>query len=325
VSESDRRQVLDAVIDYGGELVVVVENKVADADTRQARELNVTGARVRIAEGQEAVVVLWRDVLDAVISLRESGLVAGAEAAVVDDFLTYTEDHFPALGPFRTLGLAAGNRLRQTRRLRQLLAEVTGRQVTTDWFGAYVPNFAADTVGANAYLHVSEDGQRIALSLFPADTLGQARAFYGDPANVAAFTELRSQPGWEAHPHFHFGHMQRGYCWTCNDIALEDYIALWTERIADTTNVPREEWAAYWAWLESVDIACPSDRREFDKHFTDTQRQSATPRPGLSLSRIWSLDEAEALDARGALHDQVAAALHATQQAFGINQPAPSA
>jgi hypothetical protein len=58
LTESDRTQVLDAVIDYGGELLVVVENKIAEDDDLQARELNTTGARVRLADGQEAVVVL---------------------------------------------------------------------------------------------------------------------------------------------------------------------------------------------------------------------------------------------------------------------------
>ena len=132
ITESDRGQVLDAVIDYGGELLVVVENKVAEDDDRQARELNVTGARVRLADGQEAVVVLWRDVLDAFIALRERNLVAGAEAAVLDDFLVYTEDHFPDLGPFRTLGLAHGNEFRQTRRLRQFLGEAVGLDAFID-------------------------------------------------------------------------------------------------------------------------------------------------------------------------------------------------
>jgi hypothetical protein len=106
VTESDRGQVLDAIIDYGGELLVVVENKIAEADDYQARQLNVTGARVHIGEGREAVVVLWRDLLDGLIALRERLLVGGAEGAVVDHFLTYVEDHFPALGPFRTLGLS---------------------------------------------------------------------------------------------------------------------------------------------------------------------------------------------------------------------------
>src|SRR5205814_1262690 len=100
VTESDRGQVLDGIINYGGELLVVVENKVAEADDRQARQLNVTGAKVRMGQDQEAVVVLWRDVLEGFIALRERNLVGGAEATVLDDFLTYVENRFADLGPF---------------------------------------------------------------------------------------------------------------------------------------------------------------------------------------------------------------------------------
>ena len=82
VTESDRSQVLDAIIDYGGEQVIVVENKVGEADDWQAREINVTGARVELAEGQEARIVLWPDLLAELTSLLDRGLVTGAEAGL---------------------------------------------------------------------------------------------------------------------------------------------------------------------------------------------------------------------------------------------------
>jgi hypothetical protein len=136
-------------------VLVVVENKVAEDDDRQARELNVTGARVKLADSQEAIIVLWRDLLDAFIALRDRDLVAGAEAAVLDDFLLYTEDHFPALGPFRILRLAHGNRFRQTRRLRQLLGEAVGLDAFIDVHGAYIETPAGDAIGAKTYLSSS--------------------------------------------------------------------------------------------------------------------------------------------------------------------------
>lgn len=58
ITESDRTQVLDAVINYDGELLVVIENKVEEDEARQALVLNVAGARVQLADGQEVVVVI---------------------------------------------------------------------------------------------------------------------------------------------------------------------------------------------------------------------------------------------------------------------------
>lgn len=323
ITESNRAQVLDAVIDYGGELLVVVENKIAEADDRQARRLNVAGASVRLADDQETVVVLWRDLLEAFIALRERNLVAGAEAAVLDDFLTYTEDSFADLGPFRTLGLAQGNRYRQTRRLRQLLGEALGLDAHTDAHGAYVKTPARDVIGAKTYLRMTDEDQ-VELALFPADSLSQARAFYVRPTTASGLAHLREQPGWHVRPNFHFGHMQRGFCWTTTERDVNDYVTLWTIEIGSAQPIRREDWDHYWGWLERERIATPQDRTEFDRHFTNTHRQTASPRPGIRLSRRWPVAQAETLDTRGALHAQVREALDAALEALGESPRKPS-
>jgi hypothetical protein len=317
VTESDRGQVLDAVIDYGGELLVVVENKVADDNDLQARHLNVTGAKVRIAPGQEAVVVLWRDVLEALHRLRERDLLGGAEAAMLDDFLTYVENNFPLLGPFRTLRLARGSRSRQHRRLRKVLVDATGTEALLSTHGPYATTAAGETIGANAYLAVPDDEGRVELSLYPADTLSQARALYSCPAEVERLLALADEPDWEISPNFHFGHFQRGYCWTTTTRGTREYVELWRQRIDEEGEIPRKRWDDYWRWLEAERIATPDDRDEFDLHFTQTQRQKASPRPGLRLARAWPLADAETLDSRNALADAVRAALDQALTASG--------
>lgn len=315
VTESDRGQVLDAIIDYGGELLVVVENKVAEAEAWQATELNTTGAHVKIAPDQEAVVVLWRDVLEAFAALRERGLVSGAEDGVLDQFLTYVEDQFPVLGPFRTLKLCHGNPLRQTRRLRQVLSEAIGTEATIDGWGPNVPTPGGKLIGANAYLILKEGG--VQLQLFPADTLTQARAFYTNTAAVDGLLALAAQPGWEAGSNFHFGHFQRGYCWTCNETDVEHYIKTWRKEIFDAGPIPEEEWPEYWEWLEKEQTACADDWPEFERHFVNTDRTTATPRPGLWLARHSDYEEAEALDGKGVLAHQVRGALNEALTAVG--------
>ncbi len=324
VETSARGQVLDAIIDYGGELLVVVENKIAEAGDFQARNLNVTGARVRIAEGQEAVVVLWRDVLEVFIALRERALVAGAEDGVLDHFLTYVEDHFPAVGPYRTLALCAGNPFRQRRRLRQILGEAVHGEATIRSERVRVATPAAAVIGRDAYLDVDDDGAGITLSLYPADTLTQAKEFYKRPDAIEGLSELRGQ-GWAAKPNFHFGHVERGYCWTCNKTDIDDYVGLWTERIINGEGkVPDEKWETYWDWLEREQIACPEDKPEFNRHFVDTDRTTATPRPGIWLYRRWPLDEAVKRDSGGALAGEVREALDSALTACG-EPPLPEA
>lgn len=108
VVESDRAQVLDAVVDYR-DLVVVIENKVFEADDLQARRLNLGNGGVELIDGQEVAIVLWRDLLEALTGLRERALVSGAEAAVLDDFFVYVEDHFQTSARFAPWRCAAGS------------------------------------------------------------------------------------------------------------------------------------------------------------------------------------------------------------------------
>jgi hypothetical protein len=308
VTESDRNQVLDAIIDYGGEVLVVVENKIAEADDYQARNINVTGAQVAIEEGKAARVVLWRDVLEAFMALREQRLVGGAEGGLIEQFLTYIEDHFSNLGPFRTLRLCDGILVRQHRRLRQVLGEAAMTEADSSPYGPYVVVTAGNVIGADAYLRV-RDGRTVELSFYPADTLTQARAFYKSPAAVEGLRRLSTEEGWYGVPNFHFGHFQRGYCWTCNQTDLDRYLDIWIDRIDTAGMVPRADWADYWKWLTDERIACDEDWPEFERHFLNTQRASASPRPGIWLSRRWSIRDAENLDAKGALVGQVRDAL----------------
>ena len=314
VKESDRHQVLDAVIEYGDALVVVVENKVAEASDAQARELNITGAGVVIAPGQERQVVTWPEVIGDVTGIVERGLVGGAERAVLEDFLAYVEDHFGELGPYRTLGLAKGNEFRTLRRLRALLGEAAARDARIDKWGPTVELPELPGTASRAYLFAVDGG--VELSVYPADTLSQARAFYTRPAAVAALLDLVSDSAWKVMPNFHFGHMEGGYAWTTTEAPVERYIALWQDRIGETGAVKREDWDDYWVWLIQEQLATADDRAEFDRHFTATNRQTATPRPGLMVVRHWDLNEAEALDGQHELAAEISAALQSARSAL---------
>jgi hypothetical protein len=317
VVESDRRQVLDAIIDYE-ELITVIENKVFEADDLQARQINLNGTGVQLVDGKQVVVVVWRDLLEALAGLRESALVRGAEAALLDDFLTYVEDHFPDLGPFRTLSLCNGAPNRIERRLRQVLGEAANTEAERSPSGPRVETPAETVAGRDAYL-TTVDGNLIQLALYPADTLGQAEHFFKRPMAIDGVRKLAATDGWTVKPNFHFGHMQRGFCWTTSEIELDDYLSLWQSRTPSERSVTRDDWDDYWRWLIDKEIARPGDRLEFDHHFTHTARKTATPRPGLMLARCWTVEEAEELDSRREFAPAVRKAL---QEALGaVGEP----
>jgi len=317
VRESDRGQVLDAILDYDGELVVVVENKIAEADHWQSLRINLGTQKARLDTAQ--FPVSWRDVLEDFMRLLERDLVSGAERSVLEDFMDYVERHFGGLGPSRTLALCRGNRYRQERRLRTLLTEVTGaetqvRRSTTLWSSLPFVELSGAVV-KYAYLHMAEE-DAVGLILFPAETLGQARALYTDHAAVERLLALRER-GWRLEPNFHFGYMQRGFAWVPTELGLEDYVALWLREIGSSGSVPKEAWPQYLAWLRTEGVMAERYQETFDRAFTHTDRESATPRPGLRLTRTWAIADAERLDTERRLVIEVRAAIEEALQALG--------
>jgi hypothetical protein len=219
---------------------------------------------------------------------------------VLDDFLTYVENWFPSLGPFRSLGLCAGNTERINRRLRQILSDASGQDADSNYYGPFVAMGDGQAIASRWFLRHAGPLDEIELIVYPADTLTQARNFYSRPQALAGLRELRNRPGWTAGPNFHFGHTQRGFCWTTTKRDLDEYVELWTQRFAEGVNaVPRSDWPKFWAWLEAEQIATPADMPEFDAAFAQTGRQTASPRPGVWVARRWPMDEAIALNGAG--------------------------
>ena len=295
VVASQRGQVLDAIAVFGSQLAVVIENKVtARPDDWQARALNLGGRTVMLDEQPRRI--RWRDLLTDVQNLLQRRLVGGAEAGIVEDFLEYTEAYFDSLLPYSTLRVCQGSAYRQQRRLRRILTEASGIEARQDRRPS-VPLAGATRVD-RAYLELVDE--EVQLRLWPGDTLQQARALYASHDAIAGLERLLVT-GWHLEANFHFGHMAKGLAWTRSSLPVREYMAFWVEEIADAHQVNRSDWDDYWDWLLEHKIAAPEDRERFARDFDNTRRQDATPRPGLRLARSWGLEEAEALDARGAL------------------------
>lgn len=324
VAESDRKQVLDAIITYPGAQVIVVESKIAPAENWQAANINIAGVAVKIVEGQTPVHVRWSDLLADFTRLLEHKRVDGAEAGVLSDFLVFTEDHFPGLGPDRTLRMCAGNEFRTARRLRALLHEALGLEARIDNWGPCVTIDHLQGIADRMYLlpWVNPDRPEeaaIALVIDPADTITQARALYPNPLLVNQVRALLKQPRWSGRQNFHFGHMQPGLVWTSGDIGLDDYLDLWVKHAGDIGRISRDEWDEWFDWLVEKHVATSENRDEFDRHFTSTGRQNALLRPGFEIARWWSLAEAEALDDTSQLVAEIAAAYEEVTTRLGMS------
>lgn len=315
IVESDRGQVLDGIIRYGDELVIVLESKLHESpDDSQARNINLYGQPIKF----EASVrpISWRDVLDNFTDLADQkrSLVSGAEREILNDFLAFVAEHFSELGPYSTLARCAGEPSRVGRRLGIILDEI----LNTD--GQNLPG-DHDSVKLCRFEYDSER-RLVELHMWPGDTLTQAYALYGPPGGVERVGRVLKlqDSGWYVAPNFHFGFTASGYCWTNADIPVAEYMQHWVDNIGKTGQIERPHWNRYWRDLERRNIAAHEDRETFDKYFTNTRRQTATPRPGLHCAFSWRLDEAERLDTAGQLKSAVRKRINQLLEALGEDE-----
>lgn len=297
---SERKQVLDAIITYGTDLVIVIENKISwCGHTEQPSRINLHGAPVKFDEQPRSVQ--WQDVLGALADLIERDLVFGAEKLLIGDFLDFVEEHFPRIGPYSTLFRCGAHPFRIERRLDAVQGQAVG---VREGKGPGWREITGTPKIFMAWLGFGDDNASVSLKMYPADTLGQARAFYVDITSVNEVLGLRSD-GWRVEPNFHWGFTAGGYAWATSALSVDAYCAYWVDRISGTRELPRSDWERYWATLEADGIVLPSDKEAFDREFTGSQRQKTSPRPGLFCEYRWSLSEATHLDSRGILVEKV--------------------
>ena len=220
------------------------------------------------------------------------------------------------MGPYSTLARCAGEPSRVGRRLGIILDAI----LNTD--GQTLPG-DHDSVKL-CRLEYDSERRLVELNMWPGDTLEQARHFYGyyDEREAAVERVARvlklQDVGWWVGPNFHFGFTASGYCWRTNtDIPVAEYMQYWGDNIGGTGQIDRPHWNRYWHDLEKRNIAAPEDRETFDKYFTNTGRQTATPRPGIHCAFSWRLDEAERLDTAGQLKSAVTKRINQLLEAVG--------
>ena len=88
VLESDRGQVLDGIVRYGDDLVIVLESKLQEmVDDNQARNINLYGQPITLDSPLRKIS--WRNVLASFTDLADQnrGLISGAEREILNDFL----------------------------------------------------------------------------------------------------------------------------------------------------------------------------------------------------------------------------------------------
>ncbi len=211
-------------------------------------------------------------------------------------------------------GSVINRRLSQPR-LQTILSSATGSAVSTHphWGGVFSDLDGAKERGISvkSYLRPDATTGRIALAVWPADTLTGAKVFYANPKLVAAFRDQGRFDGWQLKPSFRFGYRDGTQLVVMTgDIDVDSYIALCTKAVLDGSGrlmrpkrLPPSDWDPYLRNLVELGIATDANCAEFQVHFR--RFPAADARPGLELARTWAIDDAERLDDAGAFIGEV--------------------
>jgi len=161
----------------------------------------------------------------------------------------------------------------------QVKRKVGPRRARTDTRGSLLIKHAYLTPGAEASL---------IFSVYPGDTLEQARRLYRNPSTVDSLLTLEKE-GWTTRPNFHFGFMSKGFCWTTSSLSTADYAHYWIQWIEELRIYRRPDWDSAIAQLIQDGMMAEDDRQKFQDSFVTSKRGNAIPRPGIAIEYSWSI------------------------------------
>jgi hypothetical protein len=315
VTDTNRGQRFDGVLRFDPELVVLVESKVC---TRWARrnghrvaELNLGSARFA---QRRTCVLRWHDLLESWWRLVELGLLGPAERALVQDLLTYAHHDFAHLLPFGSLRRVGADPVRRKWRLRSLLREATGLQPERIGLAHVRLDTALGAVSLQRAA-LDLDGHELVLHMWPGELKRQAEHLYSD-THAARLAELPLVAGsaWRVEPQPQLGFRNapartRVYL-TCR-IDAATYAQRWQgedwKRVG--AHQPDTLLTELWPWLLKRRYASKRDRARVEAFLGTLGRRHAHLRPSMHVARVWSFDEATALDDDGLLATEIREAI----------------
>ena len=296
VQPSTRKAVYDGVMHYGDEWVFAVENKPYGDVREEQLHPNIEGTSA-LQVDPRPIVIVWKDLIRRLHALGESGWLDYTQQRLVDDFLQYARDDFPAIDPYPTLGHCGDDLNKLNRRCKSLMQELAPGRLNThrdswDYIDASELKGAGRVIVA-AKVREPETNWILDLMIYPGDTVSQARPFY---KKVDTDALLQLTDSWDIYTNLHFSHIQSNLVYTTKDTSLESYLTFWQDHSDQIGQIKEEQFDDMLDLLSKNGFLDDEDRERFAAEFVATNRSTANVCPGISLHHRWSGTEAVKLD-----------------------------
>jgi hypothetical protein len=318
LTASERRQVLDGVVTYD-EFAIVIENKPSH------RNIWPDQLRVNVPPGVEhdskAACVAWKDIVLAWARLLEARHLGPAETVLLGDFLDYVETFFPRLRPYSKVALCGRDLDRLERRCVELLKSIAPAAYRHHrrWGPTLRLDAGQCALMVGCFPRARGTEVDLVVEYDPGDTTAQARLLY-ERTDVERVLALRAH-GWQLTPNFHLAHMTTNLVHTKVGLPVEPYWASCATQPSWLRLWRRNEHERLFDVLLAEGLAAASDRSEFDRQITRTNRDKINVCPGLSVQWRIPVEDAAVLDMRGQLDGRVREVIVHGAEVLGLRLP----
>lgn len=295
IKNVDRGARYDGVIyfDSDPKWILVIENKPWSKNVwkKQLKPNIAEGSEIEIV--QKPVGIDWKEVIERLSALLQKQLVYGAEALLIEDFISFIDEHFSYLNPFSTFSICRDDSYLIGRRCVKILESIGDVQ------GQHIELGSNDLPARRIYLGIKREQDNnwcIELKIHPGDTMTQAHSLYKS-LNTDALLKLTDKR-WDIYPNLHFSHIQKHLCWANTPLGLEAYINFWKQNPKMISQVKRDpsDFRDFFQKLLQLKLIRPEDVSGLKENFTETERGYLRTCPGLSCIYRWDREEALRLD-----------------------------
>lgn len=324
IENTDRGARYDGVIyfDSDPKWILVIENKPWSENVweEQLKPSIAKDSEIKIIK--KPVGIDWKEVIERLSALLQKQLVHGAEALLIEDFISFVDEHFSYLNPFSTFSICKDVPYLIDKRCVKILESIGEVQ------DQHIELGSNDLPARRIYLGIKQEPDNnwcIELKIYPGDTMTQARALYKSLDTDALLKLTKKGWDWDIYPNLHFSHIQKHLYWAKNiPLSLKAYINFWKQKPQMISQVNRDpsDFCDFFRKLLQLKLIRSGDESELKKNFTETERSYLRTCPGLSCIYRWTREEALRLDdSENTFIDEIRKKITILLDAWGQEQP----
>ena len=244
VIPSERNACYDGIISIGNEMTFIIEVK--------PRSQNVwfnqlSPSRENLSDDTtvfpKPIILQWKEIIKNLNSLNNFPTISSQEKMMINDFLEFVDDLFPALNPYDSFELCKNNEGLLERRIENVLKSITKDESKVSYHRGWgnIIRVHEDfdeiyQIGLISQYNHDDYSWYLDLCFSFADIVNQARAFY---KRTIQWENLQAS-GWLIKPNFHVAFRSQGLVWFQSN-EIQKYIDYWKNNFNEIRQYQRSE------------------------------------------------------------------------------------